>query len=174
MTDDLLYQSSITQGSYLNRILDCGPSNRWVEIALEYLPREVLDELKEGLAIITMAHRDGCRLAREVCENREVIVLSEHVLPKGPVSETDDDVRYFIYVVLHEIAHALKKHRPPNSFTSEERAAQEQEADSLAFGWFNSHVEARANPYLLPISQEEIESAQARSQAAMRERLHGD
>ena len=53
MTDDrLLYQSSIIQGSYFNRMLDCGPYDRWVEIALEYLPRAVLDEHKESLMFI--------------------------------------------------------------------------------------------------------------------------
>lgn|SRR5574340_719675 len=114
MTDDrLLYQSSIVRGSYFNRMLGCGPYDRWVEIALGYLPRDVLDEHKEDLAFISMAHRDGCRLSRVLCETREIILLSDHVLPKGRTDEGQPDVRYFIYVVLHEVAHAIRKHKSP-------------------------------------------------------------
>lgn len=48
MTEDpLLYQPSIIRGSYFSRMLDCGPYNLRVEIALGYLPRDVLDEHKE-------------------------------------------------------------------------------------------------------------------------------
>lgn len=176
MTDErLLYQSSIIQGSYLNRMLDCGPYNRWVEIALGYLPREVLDEHKESLAFISMAHRDGMRLARVIYETREVIVLSEHVLPKVYANEGQSEVRYFFYVVLHEVAHAIKQHRSPqyDSLTEEEFEAQEQEADDLAFQWFNDHIAALANPYLPAITHEEIKLAQTKSQEVMQRLLNG-
>lgn len=176
MTDDrLLYQSSIIRGSYFNRMLDCGPYNRWVEIALGYLPREVLDEHKENLAFISMAHRDGTRLARIICETREVIVLSEHVLPRGHAKEDQSEVRYFFYVVLHEIAHAIKKHRSPqyDSLTKEEFDAQEQEADDLAFKWFNDHIAEIANPHLTAITHVEIELAQDKSQEVMQRLLNG-
>jgi hypothetical protein len=174
MTDDrLLYQSSIVRGSFFNRMLDCGPYDRWVEIALGYLPRVVLDEHKENLAFISMAHRDGSRLARAICETREVILLSEHVLPKGRTDEGQSDVRYFIYVVLHEVAHAIRKHRSPqyDSLTKEECEAQEQEADDLAFQWFNDHIAALANRCLPVITHEEIEMAQAKSQEVMQRSL---
>ena len=176
MTDDrLLYQSSIIRGSYFSRMLDCGPYDRWVEIALGYLPRDVLDEHKEGLAYISMAYRDGCRLARVICENREVIVLSDHVLPKGHTDEGQPEVRYFIYVVLHETAHAIKKHRSPkyDSLSAEEFEAQEHEADALAFQWFNDHIALLGNPYLPAITHEEIEAAQAWSQEVMKRLLNG-
>ena len=155
-------------------MLDCGPFNRWVEIALGYLPQEVLDEHKENLAFISMAHRDGCRLARVVCETREVIVLSEHVLPRSNADEGQDDVRYFIYVVLHEVAHAVKKHRSPqyDSLTEEESEAQEQEADDLAFQWFNDHIAAQANPHLVALTHEEIGLAEAKSQGVMQRFLN--
>ena len=171
MTDDrLLYQSSIVQGSYFNRMLDCGPYDRWVEIALGYLPRNVLDEHKENLAFISMAHRDGCRLARVLCETREVILLSEHVLPKGYTDEGQIDVRYFVYVVLHEVAHAIRKHKSPqyDFLTKEEFEAQELEADTLAFQWFNDHIAILENPYLPAITHEEIEQAQVKSQEYMK------
>ncbi|MBK8335073.1 MAG: hypothetical protein IPL03_00170 [Sterolibacteriaceae bacterium] len=176
MTDDrALYQSSIVRGSYFNRMLDCGPYDRWVEIALGYLPRDVLDEHKEDLAFISMAHRDGCRLSRVLCETREIILLSDHVLPKGRSDEGQPDVRYFIYVVLHEVAHATKKHKSPqyDSLTQEEFEAQEEEADALAFQWFNDHISLLENPHLPAITSEEIEQAQVKSQETMKALLNG-
>src|SRR3989304_8948648 len=122
-----------------------------------------------------MAHRDGCRLARVLCETREVIVLSEHVLPKAHANAGQPDVRYFIYVVLHEVAHAIRKHRSPeyDSLTSDEVDTQEREADALAFQWFNDHITALPNPYLPVITLDEIARAQARSQEIMKELLNG-
>jgi len=39
---------------------------------------------------------------------------------------------------LHEIAHAIKKHKSPkfDGLTEEQNQAQEEEADNLAFMWF--------------------------------------
>lgn len=149
--------------------------DRWVEIALGYLPRDILEEHKENLAFISMAHRDGCRLARVLCETREIIILSEHILPKGHTDEGQPEVRYFIYMVLHEIAHAIRKHKSPqcDSLTNEEFEAQEREADALAFQWFNDHIARLENPYLPAMTHEEIEQAQAKSQEAMKELLNG-
>jgi len=172
--DDLLYQSWMIDGSYFSRMLNCGDwYNQWVENALEYLPREVLEEHKERLVFVGMGHRDGCRLARELCENREVIVLAEHILPKRSANEGQADVRYLIFVVLHEVAHAIRKHRSPlyDSLTQEEVDAQEAEAVELALQWFNDHIEAMNNPYQPPITREEVEEAEARSRATM-ERLY--
>jgi hypothetical protein len=177
VTDDrLLYQSSIIRGSYFNRMLHCGPFDRRVEIALEYLPRDVLDEHKDNLAFVSLAHRDATRLARKTCETRKVIILSEHILPRPGTSEGLPEVRYFIYAVLHEVAHAIKKHRSPlyDSLTKEEFEAQEKEADDLAFRWFNEHVAARKNPSFLAITLAEIDLAQAKSQELMRKLLDGD
>jgi len=142
MNDDrLLYQSSIIRGSYFNRMLDCGPYDRWVEIALGYLPHEILEEHKESLAFIA--------------------------------NEGQSEVRYFFYVVLHEVAHAIKKHRSPqyDSLTDEEFEAQEKEADDLAFRWFNDHITALANPYLPAITDEEIKLPQTKSQEVMQRLL---
>jgi hypothetical protein len=99
----------MVQGSYFNRMLDCGPFNRMVEIALAYLPPRVLDEHKERLAFVCMAHRDGTRLAQRLRETREIIVLSEHGLPDYHSHEGQRDFRYFIYIVLHETAHAIRR-----------------------------------------------------------------
>ena len=84
MTDtDKLYETWMIEGSYFNQMLDCGDRyNQWVQYALEYLPVAVLDENKENLVFISTAQRDACRVARHHCENREVILLSDRILPK--------------------------------------------------------------------------------------------
>ena len=140
-------------------MLECGHLyNPWVQIALEYLPRAVLDENKENLVFISTAQRDACRVARHYCENREVIILSERIFPKlserfFPKQGADvrkPKVRYFIFVVLHEVVHAVKKHKTLkfDDLTRQENKAQEDEADKIAMGWFNEHVKARNNQYL--------------------------
>jgi len=172
--DDLLYQSWMIHGSYFNRMFDCGDwSNQWVQFALEYLPRDVLDEHKEGMLFVATGQRDGCRLAPVLRQNREVIVLAEHILPKAHANEGQPAVRYFIYVVLHEVVHAVKRHRSPlyDSLMPQEAEAQEAEADDLALKWFNEHIKDLANPYLPPITRDEINDAEAKSKAVM-EKLH--
>lgn len=168
---DSLYTSWRVRGSYFNRIIHCGSRyNRWVEIALGYLPREIFFEYREKLAFISTAESDACRLARTLCENREIILLSERILPKSGVSEDHSDVRYFIFTILHEVAHAVKKHRSPlfDNLTVEENQAQEKEADDIALSWFNYHVKRRNNPYLKPIKPSEIKIAKERNQNLMK------
>jgi len=158
-------------------MVDCGENyNRWVEIALEHLPIEVLDQNKDKLVFVSTAERDGCRLARQNCENREVIVLSERVLPKRGASLGDDDVRYFVFIVLHEIVHAVKQHKSPkyDALTPDQNNAQEEEADALALEWFNAYVDAQKNPYMKRLTVEEIEAAQARSRDRMEKQYNGD
>jgi hypothetical protein len=157
-------------GSFFNEMLDCGHwYNQWVEIALCYLPQTVLEENKDKLAFISTAQVDGCRVARHYCENCEVIFLSERILPKQGADEGQPDVRYFIYVVLHEVVHAIKKHKSPkfNKLTPEEKKAQEDEADVIAMEWFNEYIKALNNKYLKPITQEEIQRAKRNNQDLM-------
>ena len=171
MTDtDKLYQSWIIDGSYFNQMLDCGDRyNQWVEIALKYLPQAVLDENKENLVFLSTAHRDACRVARPYCENREVILLSERILPKQGANEGHPEVRNFIYTVLHEVVHAIKNHKSPkfDNLTEQEDQSQEDEADAIALEWFNEHVRELNNPYLKPITSEEIKSIQEKNQILM-------
>ena len=169
-----LYRSSHSAGSYLNEMLDCGESyNRWVEIALEHLPIEVFDENKEKLVFVSTAERDGCRLARRYCEDREVILLSERIRPKRGMSLGDTEARYFVFVVLHEIVHAIKKHMSPkfDSLSPEENTAQEDEADTVALEWFNAYVDAQNNEYMTHLTIGEIEAAQAQSQERMKKQF---
>ena len=164
-TESDLYESSIVEGSYFNSMLDCGCShNWWLELALKYLPQDIFDQNKERFLFTSTANRDACRLARHYCQTREVILLSERILPGQHVKdEMDPKARYFIYVVLHEVAHAIKNHKSPkfDQLSKEENEAQEKEADELAMTWFNEHVTKRNNEYLHHITDKEIETAQA-------------
>ncbi len=152
-------------------MLDCGPDhNWWLERALEYLPQDVFAQNKERFLFTSTATRDACRLARHYCQTREVILLSERILPGQNVKdETHPKARYFIYVVLHEVAHAIKNHKSPifDRLTNDEYEIQEKEADELAMSWFNEHVTKANNKYILPIAQQEIEAAQASNRALM-------
>ena len=171
MTDtDKLYETWMIEGSYFNQMLDCGDRyNQWVQYALEYLPVAVLDENKENLVFISTAQRDACRVARHHCENREVILLSDRILQKQGANEGQTEVRYFIYVVLHEVVHAIKKHKSPkfDNLTEQKNQAQEDEADVIALEWFNEHIRELNNPYLKPITREEIRNIQQKNQALM-------
>lgn len=172
-----LYESWMIPGSFFNEMLDCGDHyNQWVEIALEYLPQAVLEENKDKLVFISTAQRDGCRVARHYCENREVILLSERILPKQGANEEQPEVRYFIFVVLHEVAHAIRKHKSPkyDELTTEQNLAQEDEADALALKWFNQHVKARNIEFLMPITKDEIQQAERNNQALMEKLYAGE
>lgn len=141
-------------------LFDCGEDYEyWAAVALtHYLPKGTLKENQIRLAIISMCGSDGRRLARSFYENREVIVLAEHLLCARRLTEDHPEVRYFVYVVLHELAHAIKRHLSPllDGLTEQQAKAQETEADELALQWYNG-----ANRNLPGLSREEIEKAQA-------------
>ena len=174
---DKLYESWRTEGSYFSQMLDCGGNyNPWVQIALYYLPKEILDEHKDSLVFVSTAQKDGSRLARKTCESREIILLSERILPKLNARENQPEVRYFIYVVLHEVAHAIKKHKSPifDNLTAEEVKVQEEEANKIALDWFNQYIEEKGNPHLKPLTIEEIESEQEKNRELMKKLYEGD
>jgi hypothetical protein len=153
-----------------NAILDCGYNhNRWLEIALDYLPVNILENGEEDFFFTSTATRDACRVARYYCSTREIILISERILPStNIVYQTDHRARYFIYVVLHEVAHAIKKHKSPlfDDLSEEEFVSQEKEADDLAMKWFNDHVREINN--LPPITKKEIKLAQEDQQQIMK------
>jgi len=94
---DQLYESWQVEGSYFNRMLDCGYfRNRWVEIALSYLPYEVLDKHKEDLVFIALSECDACRLAPQYRE-REIILLSDRIFPVDDAAEDHSSARYFFF-----------------------------------------------------------------------------
>ena len=155
-------------------ILDCGYChNRWLEIALDYLPENLL-EVEENFLFTSTATRDACRVARYYCRDREIILISERILPNTTiVYQTDPKARYFIYVVLHEVAHAIKKHKSPlfDALSEDEFVGQEKEADDLAIKWFNDHVSGIDG--LKPITKEEIKVAQEDQQQFMQKLKNG-
>lgn len=172
-----LYAPWTVNGSYINRMLDCGHRyNGWVETALKYLPAEIFDEHKESLAFVSTAHMDACRVARHFCEDRELILLSERILPKAGAREEDPQVRYFIFVVLHEIVHAIMKHGSPkfDALNPFDVRSQEQEADMIAYNWFNAHVAERDGERACCLTREEVAVQRARQQSLMTRLYHGD
>ena len=165
-----LYASWRIKDSYFNKMLHCGENyNRWVEIALQYLPENIFNEQKERLAFFSTGEVDACRVTRQICKEREIILLSERILPKAGVNEVHETVRYYVFVVLHEVAHAIRLHKSPlfDSLTQEEIKQQEKEADDLAMTWFNEHVKIRNNPHLKPITIDEVREAQNKNQKMM-------
>jgi hypothetical protein len=177
MTDyEILYVPWRIKDSYFNRMLHCGSRyNTWVENALHYIPPDILNEYKENLAFVSTGQNDACRVARALCEQREIIVLSERILPKAGVNEANSVVRYFTFVVLHEVAHVVKRHRSPllDNLMPEEFCAQEKEADELALSWYNTYIEAKANPNLPILTKEELEKAKAKSRKLMEAAYQG-
>jgi len=158
------------EGSPFNQMLYCGNyhNNRCVAQALRYLPPELLCKYKDKLAFFSTAIYHAYRIARKLCQEREIILLSERIFPKEGAAEDKDEVRFFIFTVLHEVAHAIKEHRSPlfDKLTQKEKEAQEQEADNQALTWFNEHVKlfSSKKPYLKPITLGEIEKVRENNQ----------
>lgn len=148
--------------------LNCGyGGDLWVGHALECVPDDVWTEHSDRFSFISTTDSDGRRLGRMAHEGRHVIVLSERVIPRGPVAEDHPVVRYLYYVVLHEVAHAVRDHQPPNEITAEANQAQEDEADALALEWFNAYLATKAVNGLTLYALEELAAAQPRTQAQM-------
>lgn len=152
--------------SCLHDMLDCGDrGNDLVANALKFLPDDVLASHCDNLVIISTLERDACRVARHYCENRELIILSERIFPPVGVHLDAANGRYFVFAVLHEVAHATRKHQSPkfDELSRDQARAQEHEADAVALEWFNSHVEAWGNPHMKPITIDEVDQARAES-----------
>jgi hypothetical protein len=166
-----LYIPSLVRGSYFNTIINCGANyNYWVELALQYVPKEILWEYRERIVFIGTGAMDACRVATALRKEREIIILSERIFPKRGAKEDDLKVKYFIFCVLHELAHAIKQHRSPllDKLTEEENDAQEKEADDTALTWIEAHIKEVNNPYLKAITPDEISQAKAESQELMK------
>jgi hypothetical protein len=122
---------------------------RWIQIALDYLPDDIMEQIEGNLVIIGVGDIGGCRLPEHYRE-REIVLLSDWVFPPLDQSEGDETGQFFIITLLHEIAHALCRHKSitRDKLSQEEFQAQEDEVDNLAIDWFNRHVEQRDNKYL--------------------------
>jgi hypothetical protein len=127
-------------------LIDCGSdfANAAVRAVLEqYLPPDVLSGFDGRLAFISTTCVDGIRLPKSFYRDRELIILSERIIPaRSGDEEFHPDYRYFIFVVLHEVAHACRDHLSPilDGLSQEEADLQQREADELALKWFNEHA----------------------------------
>lgn len=147
---------------------NCGrDGDFWVDNALRCLPDDIWAEHGDRFAFISTTDSDGRRLSPEAHAGKHVIILSERVIPRGYVAEDDAGVRYLYFVVLHEVAHAVRDHRPPNEITPEANQVQEAEANDLAFRWFNAYLTTKAANGLTLYTQEELTAAQQRMQEVM-------
>lgn len=166
-SNNILYDSHIRKGSYFNKIIQCGfKYNKWIEEALKCVPFNILNEHRDSLYIISPSEMDACRISREICEQREIIVISDRLMPKEREDSASTSVRYLMFVVLHEIVHAVKKHKPPNTITEQEIEAQEKEANEIALQWYNNnYVNKQYNNILQPLSIGEIETKKKANQS---------
>jgi len=155
-------------GERPNIIISCGSRyDPWVRYALKYLPTNILFECKDKLAFFSTAEKDACRVPSAICEQGEIILLSERILPK---KGDDSKERYFVFVVLHEIAHAVKQHQSPllDRLSQDEISAQKKEADELALSWFNDYVEKNKHLNIEPLTLGEIEKVKSKNQELMK------
>lgn len=155
--------------------LECGrDGDYWVGHALDScVPDDVWEKHGDTLAFVSTTESDGKRLTRKFAEGKHVIVLSERVIPHGPLAEDHPAVRYLYFVVLHETAHAICNHQPPNEISREQNDAQEKEADDLAFGWFNSYLATQADKGVALFTEAELAAIQAKMQERMQAALKG-
>jgi hypothetical protein len=142
-------------------MLYCGKYNGWVETALNYLPDNIFEKIN-GKVAITILKSDACRLAEKICNHNEIIVLSPWIfsfIPPGS-SETDKELTYFIFCVLHEVAHVIFKHFPPDEISAQENNDQEEEADRYAQEWFNEYASKHADRGIEKLNIQEIREQQ--------------
>jgi hypothetical protein len=153
-------------------LLNCGADgDYWVEYALGCVPDDLWNAWHDKLAFVCLAGSDARRLNPAAYKNRNIIILSERIAPKQHANEGSPKIRYFVFCVLHETAHAILCHKPPNEISPVENAAQEAEANSVAFGWFNDFLRDRNHPDLPEFTAEELKRAQTATQAAMKTAL---
>jgi hypothetical protein len=170
MTDPYeLYRPWMINGTYFNRMLQCGArANNWLEHALiKCAPREIFDEWKDKITFLSTANSDAFRIAKRTREERELIFVSEHIIPPHGVSEDHADVRYLIFVALHEFVHVIKQHQPPNEISEEANNAQEAEANDLAFEWFNGYIETLNHPDVPEFTEAELVAAQKKNKTKL-------
>ena len=118
----------------------------------------------EGMNILFVCidNSDARRLVMENYKEFEIIVISEFVVPRNWRIEDDWTKRYFNFVILHEVAHALLKHKSPNQLSANEHEKQETDADTKAMEWLNSYFESKK---MALFTSDELELSQTRVRA---------
>ena len=131
-----------------------------IRTALKYLPQSVLGHLAENLTILTMTNRAAMRLSRPLCEAKEIIFISDRIFPRAGFLESESGFRGFVFVVMHEIAHAYLKHKCPvyDGIGRDEVEKQENEADMLARVWYNEYVTTHPEIQIPQITVKEMEA----------------
>ena len=155
MADDILIRCG---GNYANAAVRSVLEN--------YLPADVLSAFDGRLAFVSTGDVDGVRLTKSFCRDRDVIVLSERIVPvRSDDEEFHPGYRYFIFVVLREIAHACKEHLSPLSddLTAAQVESQKREAEELALKWFNEH--ASTTLFQPPLTIAEVEELRVNATA---------
>lgn len=142
--------------------------NRWVFQALKYLPDDIYDKIY-GKVAFTCLTSDASRLGSTICKHKEIIILSPWIFQFR--CESDKEARYFIFCVLHEVAHVVLQHMPPDQLQWEENQRQETEADKLALKWFNGHASESGDKRILPLCIEEIEEQKEQNQERLKQFL---
>lgn len=127
--------------------------------AIQCIPLNQIKGMK--ILFVCIDSSDARRLVMENYEGFEIIVISEFVIPRKWKTEDDWAKKYFNYVVLHEVAHALLQHKSPRNLTKEQNDEQENDADELAMSWFNEYLSSKE---MEVYSDTELEKAQQRVQ----------
>jgi hypothetical protein len=110
--------------------------------ALRYLPEDILTWVSDNVVYFTTyGKKYGSRLSRGICQTKEIIIISEKTFPRQ-FDETALASRFFIFIVLHETAHAWLQHkcRVCDKISDDECQKQEDEATALALGWYNDYA----------------------------------
>ena len=146
-------------------MLFCGSHNIKVSEALKYLPQDIFENINGRVAFI-MLKSDACVLNSKIRKYEEIIILSPWIFPYKPLVDKKQNrkYKYFIYCILHEVAHIILKHKSPPDCLRQEYEKQEDDARNLASEWFNSHVSESNKIGMLPISIEEITAQQELNQ----------
>ncbi len=121
--------------------------------ALQCIPLDQINHLK--ILFVCIDSSDARRLIIENYRDFEIIVISEFVVPREWKTEDDWLKKYFNYVVLHEVAHAVLKHKSPRTLDIDQARMQEMDADSLAMTWLNGYLKSKGmEPYTIEILEE--------------------
>jgi len=129
-----------------------------IEHALCCIPAEILDSI--DILFVCVDSSDARQLVMSSYLGYEIIVISEFVVSRNWRTEDHWGKRYFNFVILHEVAHAVSRHGVSRG--AEDQLRQEDEADALALEWLNDYFSSKG---MDPFTEEELISSKNRVQA---------
>ena len=109
--------------------------------AVQCIPLEDIEGM--NILFVCVDSSDARRLVMENYIGFEIIVISEFVIPRDWKIEDEWSKKYFNYIILHEVAHSLLKHKSPRNLTTEKNISQEKETDELAMLWLNDYLNSK-------------------------------